>query len=41
MTLANASQPNALVSLIYLGAVILALGILTLGIGLVRTPVGS
>jgi hypothetical protein len=40
MTPPNASQPNGLVSLIYLGAVILALAIVALGIGLLRTPVG-
>ena len=37
----DASQPNALVSLIYIGALLLALGILALGIGLLRTPAGS
>jgi Ni,Fe-hydrogenase I cytochrome b subunit len=34
----DASQPNVLVSLIYLGAVLLAVGIVGLGIGLLRTP---
>jgi len=34
----DASQPNGLVSLIYLGAVLLAVGIVGLGIGLLRTP---
>jgi len=37
----DASQPNSLVSLIYVGAVVLALGVVTLGIGLLRTPTGS
>jgi hypothetical protein len=37
----GASQPNGFVSLIYLGAVILALGIVALGIGLLRSPAGS
>lgn len=35
----DASQPNGLVSLIYLGAVLLAIGMVGLGIGLLRTPV--
>ena len=34
----GASQPNGLVSLIYLGAVLLAVGIMGLGIGSLRTP---
>ena len=34
----DASQPNGLVSLIYLGAVLLAVGVVGLGIGLLRTP---
>lgn len=33
----HAREPNALVSLAYLGAVLLAAGLLTLGIGLVRS----
>ena len=37
----DATQPNGLVSLIYLGAVVLAFGVLALGIGLLRTPAGS
>jgi len=32
----TASEPNGAVALIYIGAVILALGVLTLGIGLLR-----
>jgi|SRR5215469_17279182 len=34
----DATQPNGFVALIYVGAVILALGILSLGIGLLRNP---
>ena len=37
----DASQPNGFVSLIYVGAVILALGIILLGIGLLRNPTAS
>ena len=36
----EASQPNGFVSLIYLGAAMLALGVLALGIGLLRNPAG-
>ncbi len=34
----DARQPNALVLLIYVGAVILAVSVITLGIGLLRKP---
>jgi len=34
----QASQPNSLVSLIYVGAAVLAVSVVTLGIGLLRTP---
>jgi hypothetical protein len=34
----TATQPNAAVSLIYVGAVILAASVLTLSIGLTRNP---
>src|SRR6202048_427248 len=34
----TATQPNGAVSLIYVGAVILAAAVLTLGVGLIRTP---
>ena len=33
----NAQEPNAVIYLAYVGAVLLALGVLTLGIGLVRS----
>jgi len=33
-----ATRPNALVALIYLGAAFLAAGVLTLGVGLLRSP---
>ncbi len=33
----DATQPNALINLAYVGAVLLAGGVLTLGIGLIRT----
>jgi CDP-diglyceride synthetase len=32
----DATQPNALINLAYVGAVLLAVGVLTLGIGLIR-----
>lgn len=35
----TATQPNALVSLIYFGAGVLALSVVTLGIGLLRAPI--
>ena len=35
----TATQPNGFVSLIYVGAVVLASAVLTLGIGLLRAPV--
>ena len=34
----DATIPNGFVSMIYVGAVLLALGIVALGIGLLRTP---
>jgi hypothetical protein len=34
----TATQPNGAVSLIYVGAVILAVSVLTLAVGLIRTP---
>ncbi len=34
----TATQPSGAVSLIYVGAVILAIGVVTLGIGLLRAP---
>jgi len=35
----TATQPNGLVSLIYVGAVVLAVSVVTLGIGLLRSPI--
>jgi len=34
----DATMPNGLINLVYLGAIVLALGVLVLGIGLVRRP---
>ncbi len=34
----DATRPNGLIALAYLGAVVLAAGVLTLGVGLLRTP---
>jgi hypothetical protein len=34
----DATEPNALINLAYLGAVLLASGLLVLGVGLVRPP---
>jgi hypothetical protein len=34
-----ATQPNGLISLIYVGAVVLAVSVVTLGIGLLRSPI--
>src|ERR1700730_7064541 len=34
----TATQPNGAISLIYVGAVILAAAVLTLGVGLIRSP---
>jgi Ni,Fe-hydrogenase I cytochrome b subunit len=34
-----AKQPNGLISLIYVGAVVLAVSVVTLGIGLLRSPI--
>jgi hypothetical protein len=34
----TAIQPNRAISLIYVGAVILAISVLTLGVGLLRVP---
>lgn len=35
---ADATEPNALINLAFVGAVLLGVGVLTLGIGLIRTP---
>jgi hypothetical protein len=35
---ADATKPNGLINLAYVGAVLLAVGVLTLGIGLIRKP---
>ena len=35
---ARATEPNALISLAYVGALLLTAGLLTLGVGLVRNP---
>lgn len=35
---ADATEPNALINLAYLGAVSLTVGLVTLGVGLLRTP---
>ena len=35
---AEATEPNALINLAYVGAASLAVGVLTLGIGLIRSP---
>jgi hypothetical protein len=37
----DATAPNRLVSLIYVGAATLALGVLTLGVGLLRSPTAN
>jgi hypothetical protein len=34
----DATEPNALIYLTYIGAILLMVGVLTLGIGLVRGP---
>jgi Ni,Fe-hydrogenase I cytochrome b subunit len=34
----TASQPNGAISLIYVGAVVLAISVITLGVGLIRIP---
>ena len=34
-----ATQPNGLVALIYVGAVVLALSVVALGVGLLRSPI--
>ena len=36
----DATGPNGLIYLAYIGAVVLAIGVLVLGIGLVRRPAG-
>jgi hypothetical protein len=36
-----ATQPNGLINLAFVGAVILALGLLVVGIGTLRTPVSG
>lgn len=38
VTSADATEPNALINLAYLGAAVLTAGLLTLGVGLVRAP---
>jgi hypothetical protein len=35
---ADATKPNGLINLAYIGAALLALGVLTLGVGLIRKP---
>jgi len=37
----TATQPNGAISLIYVGAVILAVSVLTLAVGLIRTPLAA
>jgi len=34
----TATRPNALISLVYVGALFLAAAVLTLGVGLLRSP---
>jgi hypothetical protein len=34
----SATRPNALIALTYIGAVVLAIGVVTLGVGLLRRP---
>src|SRR5258708_27211007 len=34
----TATQPNGAISLIYVGAVVLAISVITLGVGLIRIP---
>jgi Ni,Fe-hydrogenase I cytochrome b subunit len=41
MTSPTASQPNGMVSFIYMGAIVLAASVVTLGIGLVRGALAS
>lgn len=41
MTSPTAAEPNGLVALIYVGAVVLAISVLTLGVGLVRSALAS
>jgi hypothetical protein len=38
MTSSSATEPNGFVSLIYVGAIVLAVSVVTLGVGLLRTP---
>lgn len=38
MTSPTATEPNAFISFIYVGAIVLAISVLTLGIGLLRAP---
>lgn len=40
VTSADATEPNALIGLAYLGAVVLTGGLFTLGVGLIRSPGG-
>jgi hypothetical protein len=35
---ADATKPNGLINLAYVGAVLLAIGVLTPGVGLIRKP---
>jgi hypothetical protein len=41
MTSPTATQPNGLIKLIYFGAIALAASVLTLGIGLLRSPLAA
>jgi hypothetical protein len=41
MTSPTATQPNGMVSLIYVGAIVLAVSVLTLGVGLVRSAIAG
>ena len=38
VTSADATEPNALISLAYVGAILLVAGLVTLGVGLIRLP---
>lgn len=41
VTSAHATEPNALIFLAYIGAVLLTAGLITLGVGLLRAPPAS
>ena len=41
VTSADATEPNALIYLAYLGAAVLTAGLLTLGVGLIRGPAAA